>query len=561
MSKLASTLRPLLLIPILFFATELTCPDFLGAGLGIMLVSGAEVVNLGSKTHSENLFVVNKELAPDGFQRSTVLVGSSAYDGVFPGPLITGTKGDRFKLNVTDLLTDSTMARSTSIHWHGLFQKTTNYADGVSFVSQCPIVANHSFMYDFQVPDQAGTYWYHSHLSVQYCDGLRGPIVIYDPLDPHRLLYDVDDESTVITISDWYHDTSYELIAKRAALAADATLINGKGRYAGGPNVPLEVINVEYGKRYRFRLISMSCGVDHGFSIDGHNLTIIEVDGVNTQPLTVNYIQLYAAQRYSVVLHANQKPDVYRVRALPTSGVGAANFTNSVNSGILRYKTAPGPADREPTTSQQTDIVALDENDLRPLELPGAPGKPYPGGADLVLNLTMGFGVAPGASAPAFFMNNVTYVSPKVPVLLQILSGKQSAQDLLPSGSVYTLPRNKIIEINLFGGDAIGGPHPFHLHGHAFDVVKTSSSSNYNFVNPVRRDVTLVNQNGQTTIRFVTDNPGPWFLHCHIDPHLEAGLAVVLAEDTRDTKAVDPVPNGWQNLCPIYDSLTSDQLP
>ncbi|KAJ3795512.1 laccase [Lentinula aff. detonsa] len=561
MSKLASTLRPLLLIPILFFATELTCPDFLGAGLGIMLVSGAEVVNLGSKTHSENLFVVNKELAPDGFQRSTVLVGSSAYDGVFPGPLITGTKGDRFKLNVTDLLTDSTMARSTSIHWHGLFQKTTNYADGVSFVSQCPIVANHSFMYDFQVPDQAGTYWYHSHLSVQYCDGLRGPIVIYDTLDPHRLLYDVDDESTVITISDWYHDTSYELIAKRAALAADATLINGKGRYAGGPNVPLEVINVEYGKRYRFRLISMSCGVDHGFSIDGHNLTIIEVDGVNTQPLTVNYIQLYAAQRYSVVLHANQKPDVYRVRALPTSGVGAANFTNSVNSGILRYKTAPGPADREPTTSQQTDIVALDENDLRPLELPGAPGKPYPGGADLVLNLTMGFGVAPGASAPAFFMNNVTYVSPKVPVLLQILSGKQSAQDLLPSGSVYTLPRNKIIEINLFGGDAIGGPHPFHLHGHAFDVVKTSSSSNYNFVNPVRRDVTLVNQNGQTTIRFVTDNPGPWFLHCHIDPHLEAGLAVVLAEDTRDTKAVDPVPNGWQNLCPIYDSLTSDQLP
>ncbi|KAJ3994728.1 laccase [Lentinula boryana] len=526
-----------------------------------MLVSGAEVVNLGSKTHSENLFVVNKELAPDGFQRSTVLVGSSADDGIFPGPLITGTKGDRFKLNVTDLLTDSTMARSTSIHWHGLFQKTTNYADGVSFVSQCPIVANHSFMYDFQVPDQAGTYWYHSHLSVQYCDGLRGPIVIYDPLDPHQSLYDVDDESTVITISDWYHDTSYELIAKRAALAADATLINGKGRYAGGPNVPLEVINVEYGKRYRFRLISMSCGVDHGFSIDGHNLTIIEVDGVNTQPLTVNYIQLYAAQRYSIVLHANQKPDVYRVRALPTSGVGAANFTNSVNSGILRYKTAPGPADREPTTSQQTDIVALDENDLRPLELPGAPGKPYPGGADLVLNLTMGFGVAPGASAPAFFMNNVTYVSPKVPVLLQILSGTQSAQDLLPSGSVYTLPRNKVIEINLFGGDAIGGPHPFHLHGHAFDVVKTSSSSNYNFVNPVRRDVTLVNQNGQTTIRFVTDNPGPWFLHCHIDPHLEAGLAVVLAEDTRDTKVVDPVPDGWKNLCPIYDSLTSDQLP
>ncbi|KAJ3718678.1 laccase [Lentinula raphanica] len=548
MSGLSSTLRPLLAILLLSTASKLTSL----AGIGV--ASAAEVISTGNKVHNENLFVVNRDLAPDGFQRSTVLVGTSANEGTFPGPLITGTKGDRFMLNVTDLLTDSTMARSTSIHWHGLFQKTTNYADGVSFVSQCPIAANHSFMYDFKVPDQAGTYWYHSHLSVQYCDGLRGPIVIYDPLDPHRLLYDVDDESTVLTISDWYHDTSYQLVAKRAALAPDATLINGKGRYAGGPNVPLDIINVEFGKRYRFRLISMSCGADHGFSIDGHNLTIIEVDGVNTQPLTVNYIQLYAAQRYSVVLHANQKPDSYRIRALPSLGVGAQAFNNSVNSGILRYKNADGPVDRDPQTSQQTDIVALDENDIRPLEAPGVPGEPCPGGADVVLNLTMGF------NAGAFLINNVSYVSPKVPVLLQILSGAQSAQDLLPSGSVYTLPKNKVIEINMFGGNAIGGPHPMHLHGHAFDVIKTSSSSDYNFWNPVRRDVTLVNQNGQTSIRFVTDNPGPWFLHCHIDPHLEGGLAVVLAEDTRDTKT-DPVPDGWNDLCPIYDNLQPEQLP
>ena len=32
-------------------------------------------------------------------------------------------------------------------------------------------------------------------LAVQYCDGLRGPMVIYDPDDPHAELYDVDDGS------------------------------------------------------------------------------------------------------------------------------------------------------------------------------------------------------------------------------------------------------------------------------------------------------------------------------------------------------------------------------
>ena len=38
-----------------------------------------------------------------------------------------------------------------------------------------------------------GTFWYHSHYQAQYCDGLRGALVIYDLDDPHAALYDVDD--------------------------------------------------------------------------------------------------------------------------------------------------------------------------------------------------------------------------------------------------------------------------------------------------------------------------------------------------------------------------------
>lgn len=244
----------------------------------------------------------------------------------------------------------------------------------------------------------------------------------------------------------------------------------------GQPNVPLAVIEVEHGKRYRFRLVSIAFDAFHGFSIDGHDLTIIEVgssffsfafpllrifkvDGINTQPHTVNYIEIHPAQRYSFVLHADQKIDNYRVRALSSTGVGASNFTNGVNSGILRYK---GARDVEPTTSQSSQVVALRESDLHPLEKPGAPGKPYPGGADVVLNFTISF----NAETHRFTMNNVTYVPPTTPVLLQILSGAQHAQDLLPEGSVYGLPRNKVIEINFFGGNVpSGGPHPFHLHG------------------------------------------------------------------------------------------------
>jgi iron transport multicopper oxidase len=75
---------------------------------------------------------------------------------------------------------------------------------------------------------------------------------------------------------------------------ADSTLINGKGRFPGGPDAELSVVNVQKGKRYRFRLISMSCDPNFHFSIDGHDLTVIEADSLPTQPHTVNNIQILA---------------------------------------------------------------------------------------------------------------------------------------------------------------------------------------------------------------------------------------------------------------------------
>jgi iron transport multicopper oxidase len=35
------------------------------------------------------------------------------------------------------------------------------------------------FTYEIPLHEQTGTFWYHGHLSSQYVDGLRGPLVIY----------------------------------------------------------------------------------------------------------------------------------------------------------------------------------------------------------------------------------------------------------------------------------------------------------------------------------------------------------------------------------------------
>lgn len=238
---------------------------------------------------------------------------------------------------------------------------------------------------------------------------------------------------------------------------ANTTLINSKGRYVDGPAAPLAIVNVEPNTRYRLRIISMSCDPNFTFSIDGHTLTIIEADGEYTAPYLVDSFQIFAGQRYSAILETNRPVANYWVRAQPNAGRGSQGFASGINSAILRYAGAPI---EDPSTQLSPSTLPLLEYDLRPLCNESAPGAPGPDGADVSYTLSTSFDVV----KHQFLINGATWTSPTVPVLLQILSGAHSAQDLLPTGSVYPLPRDKVIEIILPGSN-IGGPHPFHLHG------------------------------------------------------------------------------------------------
>ena len=118
-----------------------------------------------------------------------------------------------------------------------------------------------------------------------------------------------------------------------------------------------------YYLRYRFRLVSLSCDPNYTFSIDNHTMTVIEADTVNTQPLEVDSIQIFAAQRYSFVLEANQDVDNYWIRALPNAGT--LGFADGINSAILRYD---GAAAVEPAAiTAPTSTNPLLETNLHPL--------------------------------------------------------------------------------------------------------------------------------------------------------------------------------------------------
>lgn len=225
----------------------------------------------------------------------------------------------------------------------------------------------------------------------------------------------------------------------------DSTLINGRGRYVGGPAAPLSVITVEKGKRYRMRLISMSCDANHVFKIDGHtDFKVIETDGIATETVVADQIHIFAGQRYSFVLNANKKVGNYWIRAQPN--IGPEGYEGGTNLAILRYK---GASETDPTTSEVTPTAPLVEAELAPLENPAAPGIPQLGAADVNLRIEVGVNFDPFL----FTMNGIPYQSPPTPILLQILNGATNVADLLPHGTIYMLPRNKVIEITVVSLD------------------------------------------------------------------------------------------------------------
>lgn len=115
-----------------------------------------------------------------------------------------------------------------------------------------------------------------------------------------------------------------------------------------------------------------------------------------------------------------------------------------MNSAILRYSGAPI---QDPAPRTWLPVNPLNESSLQAYGNPGVPGVPGVGNADVSINLVGQI----NATTALFEINNVSFTPPPIPVLLQILSGAVNLSQLQPQGSVYTLPRNKTVEVSFPG--------------------------------------------------------------------------------------------------------------
>ncbi|KAL3814123.1 hypothetical protein ACJIZ3_015391 [Penstemon smallii] len=484
-------------------------------------------------------------------------------NGMFPGPTVYVREGDQLLINVTNHA-----QYNMSIHWHGLKQYRNGWADGPAYVTQCPVQTGQSYTYDINVTGQRGTLWWHAHIFWLRAT-VYGAIVIMPKLGTPYPFPQPEFEHNLI-LGEWWNDDVEEIVKQGNKLGlppkmSDAHTINGKP----GPLFPCSqkntyAIEVEQGKTYLLRIINAALNDELFFAISGHNLTVVEIDAVYTKPFTTNAILIAPGQTTNVLVRANQAPGRYFMATKPFMDA-PISVDNKTATAILQYKNIPNSI--IPTLPQlpalNDSTFALNYNaKLRSLNTPNFPAN-VPLNVNRSLFYTIGLGVNPcptcqnGTKLTAS-LNNITFVMPET-ALLQAhyynlkrvfttdfpdrpqkpfnftnapltanLRTTQSNQPRLSKIAFNSTVELVLQDTNLLSVES----HPFHLHGYNFFVVGSgignfdpkNDPAKFNLVDPPERNTVGVPTGGWTAIRFRADNPGVWFMHCHLEVHTSWGL-------------------------------------
>ncbi|XP_021714136.1 L-ascorbate oxidase-like [Chenopodium quinoa] len=514
--------------------------------------------------------------SPDCYKKLVITI-----NGMFPGPTITAEEGDTIVVEVTNNL----VTENTAIHWHGIRQIGTPWADGTEGVTQCPIIPGDTFVYKFVV-DRAGTYLYHAHYGMQREEGLNGMIVVSVPKGQSEpFTYDFDRS---ILLTDWYHKSALDhtvgLNSNPFVWVGEpqSLLIQGRGNFncsavsiasdpdvcnATRPECTPFALTVVPGKTYRLRIASLTSLSALNFEIEGHNMTVVEADGHFVEPFVVKNLFIYSGETYSVLVKANQDPSR---NYWATTNVVSRKPGTPTGKAIFNYY--PNRPEQDPPTTPTTGPMWNDSEPrlAQSLAIKAREGfiQPPPATSDKVIILLNTQNKVNGFTKWA--INNVSFTLPTTPYLVALKDNRlrnklhhvfdqtppptgydwlnydihvnQSNVNATSSNGIYRNKFNTTIDIVLQNANMINPnyseTHPWHLHGHDFWVLgygkgkfdPFNDPKKYNLVNPIMKNTVPLHPYGWTAIRFRADNPGVWLFHCHIDAHFAMGMGIVFEE-------------------------------
>ncbi|XP_058188872.1 laccase-14-like [Rhododendron vialii] len=488
-------------------------------------------------------------------------------NGLFPGPTLYVRKGDRLIVNV-----QNQGKYNVTIHWHGVKQPRNPWSDGPVYVTQCPIRPGANFSYELIFSTEEGTLWWHAHSDWSRAT-VHGPIVVY-PSNGTTYPFPKPHAEFPIVLASWFKGDVMEII--QSALEgggepnkSDALTINGQPGDLYNCSKPGTFnVMVNYGKRYLLRVINSIMNEEVFFAVAKHKFTVVGMDAAYIKPIETDYILITPGQTMDILLTANKSPSHYYMAARASAGVV---YDNTTTTAIVKYignYTAPSTPAFPSTLPNYTDIDAVTDFTK---QIKALASKDYPIDVpkkiDTRLFITISVGSipcpndsceGPDGSRLAASLNNVSFKEPTVdllqayyrkiggifttdfpnvpPYFFNFTADVTPDNVLIPSTGtkVKVLEFNSTVEIVFQGTNILNASenHPMHLHGFSFYHVGSgfgnfdnkTDPKGYNLVDPPEINTVGVPKNGWATIRFRADNPGVWFMHCHLERHSSWGM-------------------------------------
>ncbi len=397
-----------------------------------------------------------------------------------------------FRVNLQNKLTVP-----TAIHWHGLH--SPNNEDGVPGVTQPAIRPNQSVLYDFPLVP-AGTHWMHSHQGLQEASLLAAPLIVYDKNEQS-----LDEQQVVIMLGDFSFMNPDEVFAKlragmkmkpmgassmKMAAKPDANDWNYDAYLANDRTLDdPEVVKVEKSARVRLRIINGSSGTNYFVDLGKLQGELIATDGMPVEPVRGSRFGVAIAQRIDVRVQIPAEGGAFPILAL-------RELSREQTGVILATQEATVP--RIPVkAADATGLLTLDQEKSFVAVHPLAPRS-----AERSFVLKLGGNM----STYSWTINGVSF-----PV-----NNPETGK-----ADVFAKYGERVV-IKFVNETPMS--HPMHLHGHTFQVIDINGQS----IKGAMRDTLLVTGNSSISVAFDANNPGLWYVHCHVLWHLAAGMATLV---------------------------------
>lgn len=295
-------------------------------------------------------------------------------------------------------------------------------------------------------------------------------------------------------------------------------------------------ITVEKGKTYRFRIICFSAFASAFLDFASHTMNIIMQDGSYIQETAADQLRISPAQRYDVLITpaSNDTGNYPFLFALDIN----ADYTNPAASPLPI--TWPHNFTGYLVTDASASTTAVDViNSFHPADdslfsNPTGAGPYDPVTRTIVLDFDF---CTDNNSIPRACFNGQPYVPQTVPTLYSAATTDDDNSDPVVYGGVnpFVVSTNEVVDLVVNNLDA--AIHPFHLHGHQFQVLERPASGAGKWpgttsppAHPASKDTVHIQGDSYAVLRFTADNPGVWLFHCHIEWHVEMGLTATIIE-------------------------------